>query len=1349
MQGQLTIIFSTYQSIQVVSDFAKETNTEFDLVICDEAHRTASFKFRTKEAKNFVKVHDNGIIPAKKRLYMTATKRVYDSVQKEDASREDAIVYSMDDSTYYGETFYELTFGQAIEKGLLSDYEVVIFHAHPENYKNLRNRSEEEVEKGIPVEYVYPEWQEGKRVNKKERNLKVSIEKSAKLHGCFDVFQKKNLEIGEKKKLAGDTSPMKTVLLFDNTIKESKNTVGAIQKFFANNQDHEINFSATHIDGTMDTLTRSNRISWLEDGIDSETGEVKYDCRALSNVRCLSEGVDVPALDAIVFLAHRTGLIDIVQSVGRVMRKAPGKKVGYIIIPIVVDPNEDKQLALESSKYNTVWKVLNALKSHDTRLADEIAQAKFFGDVSRLKNSGRRIAEGDRDNRDPDVQRGSSKSLSESLTGKQLTIYLEELQNPFRGVLLKKVGTIRAWSDWAKDIATILENEKKRIRKLIRRDQVKILRGGQEISINAKTVFHDFLKGLKVHLNQGVSEEDALDILAQQSVTKGVFDALYPNYFSESNNQVGTQLQRLVEFFKDDRNTEVHENLQGFYDSVQNRVKNIKSSEGKQALIKELYDKFFALALPNLAETLGIVYTPIEIVDFLIQSTEDILQKEFGQSLSDESVNILDPFTGTGTFITRLLQSDIIRNKDFVRKYKNEIHASEIVLLAYYMADTNIESVYTEEVKQRGIKGVDRNLNFDNILLRDTFVKPTPSISELFSENYEKMLLQDKKKIQVIIGNPPYSVGQRGANDNLKNQPYPDLQNRISTTYVIETRDTTSKQSLYDSYFKAFRWASDRISAEKMGGGGIIGFVTNGAWLDSAAGQGFRRTIENEFSSIYVFNLRGNARTSGEIRRKERDNVFGQGTRTPICITFLIKKPNTTGKATIHYHDIGDYLTREEKLEKIKNFKSILNKDMELKILKPDDHGDWINQRKEFPEDFIPLCGENKIDPDIKSFFVTYSNGVLSARDAFVNNFSKKQLEENVELTMEHFRSELERVKNLTSRVPKIERSKGIWTADWRNRLIQGRDIKDFDEKLIYPCTYRPFITNNRYFGKDLNERRYQTHRFYPSNRIKNPTICSGVKSPTQHSNFSVFISDKLVDRHLTSDRCFPLYYYPLDYKELTELGQILAGKIQNKYENVTDYVLNLALNKYPNENINKTDLFYYAYGFLHSNEYKTEFKDTLVREYPSIKLVDSVTDFWSFVKAGRQLAELHINYENLGTPEGVIVDDLTTNNDYKVTKIKYKSTKDKSVIKYNSLVTIRNIPERVYSYKINGKSVIDTFIKYHTFIVDKNSGLVNDVNDLAKEKENPRYVLDLLLGTINATLQTLDIVEGLPKIKF
>lgn len=316
---------------------------------------------------------------------------------------------------------------------------------------------------------------------------------------------------------------------------------------------------------------------------------------------------------------------------------------------------------------------------------------------------------------------------------------------------------------------------------------------------------------MKVHLNQGVSEEDALDILAQQSVTKGVFDALYPNYFSESNNQVGTQLQRLVEFFKDDRNTEVHENLQGFYDSVQNRVKNIKSPEGKQFLIKELYGKFFALALPNLAETLGIVYTPIEIVDFLIQSTEDILQNEFGQSLSDESVNILDPFTGTGTFITRLLQSDIIRNEDFVRKYKDEIHASEIVLLAYYMADTNIESVYTEQIKRRGIKGVERNLNFDNILLRDTFVKPTASISELFSENYERMILQDQKKIQVIIGNPPYSARQKSANDELQNQTYQDLEQKISVTYVKESRDTISKVSLYDSYFKAFRWASDRL----------------------------------------------------------------------------------------------------------------------------------------------------------------------------------------------------------------------------------------------------------------------------------------------------------------------------------------------------------------------------------------------------------------------------------------------------------------------------------------------------------------------------------------------------------
>ena len=605
-------------------------------------------------------------------------------------------------------------------------------------------------------------------------------------------------------------------------------------------------------------------------------------------------------MDAIVFLADKSSEIDIVQSVGRVMRKAPGKKRGYIIIPIVIEGGLNIEETIRGSKFATLFKVLNALKSHDERLSIEIDRLQLNPTHRPTKPTFVGLDDDD-----------FVKSIDEF--GKQISIYDYEFEDLFKVVLVDCLANRKAWEDWAKDVGEILKSKVNYINRSIRKDEEK------------RQLLNQFSKELKKSINDEIKQKDAVEMLAQQFVTKPVFEALFENYSFTSNNTISENLEKLISLFKDDSREGVKEleSLKPFYESVKRRVRDITTLEGKQSLIKELYDTFFAHALPGLREKLGIVYTPIEVIDFIIHSVGDLLKQEFNLNISDEGVSILDPFTGTGTFITRLLQSGIIDAKDLERKYRHEIYASEIVLLAYYIADVNIESTFRELNADRDY------IPFNNIVLRDTFRNVEKIDSVLFKGNTAKIYNQSKQKIQIIIGNPPYSVGQKSKNDNNENPTHLSINERIKTTYVQRATDVNAKSSLYDSYFKAFRWASDRISADKKGGGGIIGFVTNGAWLDTTAGQGFRRTIEKEFSSIYVFNLRGNARTSGEIRRKERDNVFGQGTRTPICITFLIKKTNAIGKATIHYHDIGDYLTREEKLEKIKNFKSILNKDME------------------------------------------------------------------------------------------------------------------------------------------------------------------------------------------------------------------------------------------------------------------------------------------------------------------------------------------------------------------------------------------------------------------------------------
>ncbi|MGL5262474.1 MAG: Eco57I restriction-modification methylase domain-containing protein, partial [Bacteroides sp.] len=336
--------------------------------------------------------------------------------------------------------------------------------------------------------------------------------------------------------------------------------------------------------------------------------------------------------------------------------------------------------------------------------------------------------------------------------------------------------------------------------------------------------------------------------------------------------------------------------LQRFYDSVRRRAKGIDNAEGKQKIVIELYEKFFKTAFPKTVEQLGIVYTPVEVVDFIIHSVEDVLQKEFNRSISDENIHILDPFTGTGTFITRLLSSGLIKPEDLDRKYMKELHANEIVLLAYYIASVNIENTYHDLSKSKDYH------SFNGICLTDTFQLSETAdgeklFSDIFPQNSERVIEQQKQPIKVIIGNPPYSVGQKSANDNAQNQEYRTLDSRVAKTYA-EHSNATNKNSLYDSYIKAFRWASDRLDKNN---GGVLAFVTNGAWIDGNAMDGFRKSIETEFSSIYIFNLRGNARTQSELRRKEAGNVFGSGSRTPISITLLVKNPQAkVDKATIY-----------------------------------------------------------------------------------------------------------------------------------------------------------------------------------------------------------------------------------------------------------------------------------------------------------------------------------------------------------------------------------------------------------------------------------------------------------------
>jgi predicted helicase len=1297
----MTVVFSTYQSIEIISKAQKElldkgNENIFDLIICDEAHRTTGVSLSKEEESSFTKVHDNDFLKAKKRIYMTATPRLYNEDSKAKAAQSDALLCSMDDEKYYGKEIYRIGFGEAVDKDLLTDYKVLILTLS-------ENDVPPSIQKMIAGE-----------------NTEINSDDASKLIGCINALSKQVLGDADILK-SSDPDPMRRAVAFCSTIKDSKKITNVfnqtanvyIDSLEVEKRKEMIPVSSQHIDGTMSAPERDELLSWLK----SDNTNTN-DCKVLTNVRCLSEGVDVPSLDAVLFLSPRNSQVDVVQSVGRVMRKAPGKKYGYIIIPVVVPAEAEAAAALDNNeRFKVVWTVLNALRAHDDRFNATVNKI----DLNKKRPSQILIGRPD----------GYNSFLHDPAPGKtkeainhQFAMQFEELQGVIFAKMVKKVGDKRYWEQWAKNVAEIAERQMERIKRLIKEDE------------KHKKAFSEFLEGLQKNINPSISEKEAVDMLSQHIITKPVFEALFEGYSFVKNNPISQSMQKMLDLLEEQTLEKDAESLQKFYESVKMRAEGIDNAEGKQKIIIELYDKFFKTAFPKLVEKLGIVYTPVEVVDFIIHSVNDVLKEEFGRSISDENIHILDPFTGTGTFITRLLQSGLISKEDLLRKYAKELHANEIVLLAYYIAAVNIENAYHDLLDDGS-----EYKSFDGICLTDTFQlgetdASTKLFSDMFPQNSKRVEEQKKAPLRLIIGNPPYSIGQKSANDNAQNQSYENLDSRIEDTYVAES-DSGLNKSLYDAYIKAFRWSSDRLDKD----GGVVAFVTNGSWLDGNSTSGFRKSIEKEFSSIYVFNLRGNQRTSGELSRKEGGKIFGSGSRTPIAITLLVKNPNITNEnAIIHYHDIGDYLKREEKLQIVKDFATISNPKLDLKVLMPNKEGDWINQRNEAFDNFIPIQPDKKFNHSTSSYFNTYAIGIATNRDAWVYNYSQDEIVRNMNCLIDFYNNQIGESEMDTNQ-------KYIsWTANLKKDLKKG--IKHtFDKKEITNSIYRPFCLQKLYFDRPFIERPGLNSKLFPSQQVINFVInCHGLGGNKLHS---CLMSNNLIDLNAleAGSQCFPLYYFEKSEKSSPSLFDEAGGSEYIQRDGVSDFILERAIAIYGNR-VSKEDIFYYVYGILHSKDYRETFANDLKKMLPRIPLVDEPRDFWKFSKAGRELAELHINYESVPPSDEVTVIGAESGN-FKVNKIKLLSKDQKDTILYNGSITIKDIPEKAYQYVVNGKSAIDWILERYQVKTDKKSGITNNPNDWADEVGNPRYILDLLLSVINLSCQTVDIVNGLPKLNF
>lgn len=1321
------VVFSTYQSIDVIHRAQELGLPDFELIVCDEAHRTTGNALpgvSTTEASAFMKVHYNENVKAKKRLYMTATPRIYGETAKRKGAEEDYTIASMDDESIYGPTAYQIKFGEAVEKKLLTDYKVIVLTVQEDAIGDRLPSIEGD--QGVDAVSLQPS-DIGKIIGCWKGLVDHGEGAPEDATGLGDM-----LVVDDVDSLVTGCKPLHRAVGFCSTINASKTiaeTFSQIVEKFAAEEGESLPLKCElrHVDGAMPADQRARNLSWLAEDVEDD------ECRILTNARCLAEGIDVPNLDAVIFFNAKNSTVDVVQAVGRVMRTAKGKDFGYIILPIFVPAGMTPEEALDDSKvFANVWSILQALRSHDERIEAKVnalalqqAAEKNKGVESKPRQAG--WDESNLKLKQEDARQKAAE-ISQNVQMRLSLFPAAQWEKAVKTTLVKKCGTRIYWDEWAEDVAKIAQNHIERIGALVKQDG--------EVSAHFKV----FLKGLRDSLNPGITEDEAVQMIAQHIITVPVFEALFGDFEFAKSNPVSIAIDRFLEVLDSHQIGEASdaEVLDDVYTSVRRRAAAIQSDVARQQLIRDLYEKFFKVAFKATSEKMGVVYTPTEIIDYILRETDRVLKREFGKGLADDGVHILDPFAGTGSFMAHLIESDLIPVDKLENKYRNELHSNEILLLAYYIMTVNIEYAYHQRMVD-----VDRDsgyVPFEGAVLTDTFQMTEASNTideEVFSANSERVKRQNKLSIRVVVGNPPYSIGQSNTDDNNQNDKYPTLDERIKNTYAARA-DSGLKKGLYDSYIRAFRWASDRI-----GDKGVICFVSNGGWIDGASSNGFRRCLVDEFNSVYVFNLKGNQNTSDW--RREGGKAFDAGAKIGIAVTMLVKNPVSSEHGVIHYHDIGDFLVREDKLKLVREFAT--NGDIDWRTIVPDKYGDWLNQRDDSFCDFAPIGLEKNKVPE--GMFTTWSLGIATNRDAWMTNFSRRkvvsQMDEMVALYNEIAASK----PRSASELP-FDRTRISWTDLLQKKAVKGERIEPSGK--ARPIMYRPFCRQWSYdAGAPLVHRPYQQPKLFP-NDCQNVALIASERGP--------FITNVLPDVQLQfNGQCFPLYWY--EKKEQTG-GLFGSGKSTDytRHDVITDETLDVFRAAYPHAflgrykkdggaELNKEDIFYYVYGILHSPEYRKRFESNLKKDLPRIPLADN---FVSFSKVGRKLAHLHLDYEEI-EPWASIIEDGDSVKPGRTVKMKFGKCKksednpkgvDKSVLHVSENLTLKGIPLEAYDYVVNGRSAIEWLIDRYQVRKDKASGIVNDPNDFS---DDPRYIVNLVESIVTVSMETMEIVNAMPPL--
>ena len=1083
--------FCTYQSVpvlsQALSDHAPEV--EFDLVVCDEAHRTTGIGLARKEASAsaFVMVHSDEHVPAAKRLYQTATPRVFTERQRrkvEEAGLGAAgNSYSMDDESVFGPVFYEMSFVEAIERELVSDYRVLVVGVN----------EREAAMHGA-----------GKRVTEitasdRARKAKVDSDYATKLLGCWDAMATPQSRIRAPGTVAGELPDdpehrhLRAAIAFTNTVRSSQacsedayfadeGLEGRLWEAIAedvrtaNDGRMFLGLDVDHVDGTTRAVMRTEALSALERQSRDTSGPPR--CRVISNAQLFTEGVDVPALDAVVFLEPRRSPVQVTQAVGRAMRRAEGKDFGYVVIPVVV-PHGSRMTdaeVLDGSDFKAVWEVVRALRSHDERVDYWVNNPQVSSPI---------IIQPNRPDLDPEVLADSD--LAEQ--GEFQLQFVQRLEDAVASKVVEECGDRKLWPTWGHRAADVCRQVERRMEAPI-------------VEATCEAAFRDFVSAMRQAVGAQLTESEAQQMVAQHVVTIPVFDHL----FAESRFASRNPLSRAINDFLDalavahaasttDPTAASADRVFGdllaplarSYRTMQRMLESSHSPAEKVDLLRQIYEGFFAHAMKDTVARLGIVYTPVEIVDFMLRSADAVCRKHFGHGLTDEGVHVLDPFAGTGTFLYRLLTGQrtdggpLIEDDDLLRKFSGvcllgdpaacdlqgdhadclppELHANEIVLLAYYIAALKIEAGAVE----RGVPVED--CRFRGIVFGDTYGtgRRQDSIPG-FDDNSARARAQNRLPIRVILANPPWSAGQKSSGDDNPRQPYPEIEQRIRDTYGRRHKEVTGRgagRSSGNLYVEAFRWACDRLDppGDARSGPGVVAFVHPNSLANAPSLTGMRAALRDEFTNVYVVNLLGDAYKSGEDYRREGDKVFGQGSRNGVQLTLLVRNAESdhSTPAHLHYATVPEGMKREEKFEWLDALGDVTCQ--RLSEVSINDAHDWINLTDGSFGDMMNVCAVGPVVERGDTMVTDHALGAITSCDTYMYSFSFRDLVIKTRAFIDLYETARWRYAN-GEKLDQITINDELEVIRWNHKLKQSLERNEeivFDERRIREVLYRPF----------------------------------------------------------------------------------------------------------------------------------------------------------------------------------------------------------------------------------------------------------------------------------------------------